>query len=201
MRDTFFEMEGDGLDFTILNYVGIEDLSENTIEGFPNLRNCSGENTYLPISKLLWYFIAEGVMFVLSKWAKNIIRIKMIYFDNVHGFIIARGKNALPNLKKKPHLYRIFKIYHYYILGNLRKKKGFVSMMLSKIVSFVARTYTTLLCTLILYFSLYSNKICLLIFIYLVIFFNYFIKINSTFLNYLKKHDIENVVDISKIKF
>lgn len=59
----------------------------------------------------------------------------------------------------------------------------------------MARIYTTLIYALILFFSL-DSKICVFVFIYLIYFFIYFIRINKTFLGYMIREDIEKIIDL-----
>lgn len=136
-------------------------------------------------------------MFISSRTAITITRIQMVYFDNIHGFLRSEQRNILLKLKKKPKLYRIFKIYHKYMLGSLKGKSDKLKVI-DEIVTFIARIYTTVIYFMVLFTSIYWDKICLLIFTYLVYFFLYFLRINKTFLNYIEREEVEDIVNIRK---
>lgn len=136
-------------------------------------------------------------MFITSRMAISIIRIQMIYYDNIHGFLRSGQRNILLKLKKKPKLYRIFKIYHKYVVGKLKAKNDKLKFI-DEIITFIARIYTTVIYVVVLWTSISLDKICLLVFTYLVYFFMYFLRINKTFLDYVEKEDVEEIVGVSK---
>lgn len=81
----------------------------------------------------------------------------------------------------------------------IRKKSGRKNnnfRLVDSLFHFLARIYTTLNYSCILFISLTDQKICIFIFIYLVYFFIYFIQINKTFLGYMMREDVEKVVDL-----
>lgn len=93
-------------------------------------------------------------------------------------------------------LYRVYKIYHKYMIGNSTLKKNKNFKLVDSLFHFMARIYTTLNYSMILFISLEDEKICIFIFFYLVYFFIYFIRINKTFLGYMMREDVEKIVDL-----
>lgn len=78
-------MDNDALDFEILNYLGVENLDNETVTNYPNLQNCITKRNgateftkgflFSDLSKLGWYFVAESLMFITSRMAMHIIKI------------------------------------------------------------------------------------------------------------------------------
>lgn len=189
-------MDEDSLDFEILNFVGIENLDTSTMEKFASLSNCviNGQN------RLLTYFIMETIMFISCQAARKVIKIQMVYFENIHGYIkycSETGVDPLPKIRNKKEVYNVFKIYYNYMRArkdtNTRSRQA---QTLNSFVNFIVRTYTTILYICIFTVSVITGKISVLILFYLIIFFLYFIKINSTFLNYLKNKKIEKIIEL-----
>lgn len=201
-------MDNDALDFEILNYLGVENLEESTITNYPNLQNCLArsastnqfETNYLvrSFNKLGQYFVSESLMFITTRVAMHIIKIQMIYHDNIHQALVQNGRvsSIIKRLKQKPTLYRVYKIYHKYMIGSKTSKKNKHIQLLDNIFTVLARIYTTLLYAFILFFTLGDKKICIFVFVYLIYFFIYFIRINKTFLGYMIREDIEKIIDL-----
>ena len=186
-------MDDDALDFEILNFIGVENLSPKTVKNFPNLKNCFKG---IESQKLLWYILFEGIMFKSSGVAMNIIRIQMIYYENLHGFMKKKSAKVLEKLKtSKKELYEVYKIFHRFIMPKKRKQSD---RSLDQVFAFFSRIYTTFIYGFILYTSISTRNICFVIFIYLIFFFDYFVRMNLKFLNYLETKDVERMVDLSK---
>lgn len=195
-------MDNDALDFEILNYLGIENLDKKTINDFPNLVNCM-PTVIKPMQhditeKLFRTFVAEGLMFIMIRTALKILRIKMNYYENLYLAMKKSPKEALAKVKMNQDLYKILKIFHNYIKPRRDSSKNSKFRTIDRLIMFVARIYTTIIYALILFFSLSSGKICIIVFVYLGFFFRYFLRINGTFLDYLAKEDVERVVEWSK---
>jgi Ca2+/Na+ antiporter len=82
------------------------------------------------------------------------------------------------------------------MIGRKNTKKSKRMQLLDDLFNFMARIYTTLIYSLILFFSLWDRKICIFVFVYLIYFFIYFIRINKTFLGYMIREDIEKIIDL-----
>lgn len=93
-------------------------------------------------------------------------------------------------------LYRVYKIYHKYMIRKTKRKKNKNLKLFDNLFHFLARIYTTLNYSCILFISLTNQKICIFIFFYLIYFFIYFIRINRTFLGYMMREDVEKIVDL-----
>lgn len=128
----------------------------------------------------------------------HIIKIQMIYHDNIHQALVQNGRteNIIKRLKQKPMLYRVYKIYHKYMIRKQMGTKSKNLKFIDNLFHFIARIYTTLNYSCILFISLQDKKICIFILIYLVYFFIYFKRINKTFLGYMMREDVEKIVDL-----
>ena len=82
------------------------------------------------------------------------------------------------------------------MMRKTKKKKNKKLRWLDSLIAFMARIYTTLNYSFILFISLTDEKICIFILFYLFYFFYYFIRINKTFLGYMMKEDVEKIVDL-----
>lgn len=186
----------DSSDYLVINYLGIESMEPVIISSITTLKNCN-EKSYIKANRLRSYFVIEVLTFIFTRVAMKIIQIQRVYNNQLKGFVTS--EEIFKKLKdEKPKLFRVFKIYHKYIIGTefLGSKTG--NRIFSNISSFLARIYTSLMYVITLSISVFSN-ISLMMFVSLSFFLNYFIRMNKLFLNYLSDNKVENVLDVSKL--
>jgi hypothetical protein len=187
----------DSSDYLVTNYIGVESMEPQIITSISTLQNCEN-TTYIQSNRLRTYFVIEMLTFIFTKIAMKIIQIQRLYNNNLVGFVTS--EEIFFQLKsQKPRLFRVYKIYHKYIVGSqfMASKAG--NRIFSNISSFLARIYTSLIYVITLSISVFTN-ISLLMFVSLYYFLNYFIRMNKIFLQYLTTQNVEKVLDI-KFKF
>ena len=121
----------------------------------------------------------------------------MIYFEEIHSYVVYCGsikKDPIPELRKNKEIYNVFKIYYKYMRASSGRKTK-ARRFLNSLINLIFRVYTTLLYIMIFYASIKANKVSVLILVYLILFFRYFIKINNSFLNYLKNEQILKIIE------
>lgn len=193
---TKLDIVKDSSDYLTINYIGVESMELEIIAGVTTLQNCMS-NVFIQANRLRFYFFIETITFIFTKIAMKIIQIQRIY-NNVLSDYVDSEETYLMIKEEKPKLYRIYKLYHKYIIGEGFVKSKSTNKLFSNISSFLARIYTSLIYVITLSISIFSN-ISLLMFVSLFFFLNYFIKMNSIFLDYLTKANVERVLDISML--
>ena len=186
----------DSSDYLILNYLGVESMEPEIILSISTLTNCL-TRTFMSSNRLRSYFIIEVLTFVFTRIAMKIIQIQRLYHNNLVGYVTT-DETLIQLRSQKPKLFRVYKLYHKYIIGKdfLESKKGV--KLFSNISSFLARIYTSLIYVITLSISVFSN-ISLLMFVSLYYFLTYFIHMNKIFLQYLTSQNVEKVLDISNL--
>jgi limonene-1,2-epoxide hydrolase len=186
----------DSSDYLVINYMGVESMEPSIISSISTLQNCQ-DNGFIKSNRLRTYFVIEMLTFIFTKIAMKVINIQRIYSNNLVGFVTSQ-ETFFRLKQQKPKLFRVYKIYHKYIIGSqfIANKAG--NKIFSNISSFLARIYTSLIYVITLSISVFSN-ISLLMFVSLYYFLNYFIRMNKIFLQYLSSENVEKVLDISKL--
>jgi hypothetical protein len=192
VRD-YLSIVKDSEDYEIINYIGMESLEPEIMKIIPILQNCS-KNLSISTNKLRFYFVAECITFVMTKIAMKIINIQKIYYNNLHG-VITDSAGYLQLKENKPRMFKVFKVFHKYIIGTQLTKSKKANKFINSLTGFLARVYTSVIYFITLTISVLRN-ISLLMLVQLYFFLRYFIEMNKIFLDYLTKEEVEKIVKL-----